>query len=68
MKLEIITPEEHLGEVLGDVNGREEEKSKRLRPREAAQLVHADVPSKRAVWICYDSSSFANERAEQVIR
>ncbi len=43
MKLEIITPEVHLGDVLGDVNGRRG-KVTEIEAREAAQIIHALVP------------------------
>jgi elongation factor G len=43
MKLEIITPEEYLGEVLGDINGRRG-RVKEIEAREVAQIIHADVP------------------------
>ncbi len=43
MKLEIITPEEYLGDVLGDVNGRRG-RVKEIEAREAAQIIRADVP------------------------
>jgi elongation factor G len=43
MKLEIITPEEHLGDVLGDINGRRG-RVKEIEAREVAQIIHADVP------------------------
>jgi len=43
MKLEIITPEEYMGEVLGDINGRRG-KVKEVEAREAAQIIHAEVP------------------------
>ncbi|OGV47169.1 MAG: translation elongation factor G [Lentisphaerae bacterium GWF2_57_35] len=43
MKLEIITPEEHLGDVLGDINGRRG-RVKEIEAREVSQIIHADVP------------------------
>jgi len=43
MDLEIITPEEHLGDVLGDVNGRRG-RVREIKVREAAQVIEADVP------------------------
>jgi len=43
MKLEIITPEEYMGEVLGDINGRRG-KVREMDAREAAQIIHAEVP------------------------
>ncbi|MBN1269407.1 MAG: elongation factor G [Kiritimatiellae bacterium] len=43
MKLEIITPEEFMGEVLGDINGRRG-KVREMEAREAAQIITADVP------------------------
>jgi elongation factor G len=43
MKLEIITPEEYVGDVLGDVNGRRG-RIRDIEAREAAQIIHAEVP------------------------
>ena len=43
MKLEIVTPEEHLGEVIGDINGRRG-RVREMRAVEAAQVIAADVP------------------------
>ncbi len=43
MKLEIITPEEHMGDVLGDINGRRG-RVKEMEAREVAQIIHAEVP------------------------
>ncbi len=43
MKLEIITPEEYLGDVLGDINGRRG-RVKEIEAREAAQIIRAEVP------------------------
>ncbi len=43
MKLDIITPDEFLGDVLGDINGRRG-KIREIEAREAAQIIHADVP------------------------
>jgi elongation factor G len=43
MKLEITTPEEHLGDVIGDLNGRRG-RIKEMEPQDAVQIVRADVP------------------------
>jgi elongation factor G len=43
MKLEIITPEEYVGEVLGDVNSRRG-RIRDIEAREAAQIIRAEVP------------------------
>lgn len=43
MKLEIVTPEEYLGDVLGDINGRRG-KVAEIEARESAQIVRAFVP------------------------
>ncbi len=43
MKLEILTPDEHLGEVIGDVNGRRG-RVREMHATEAVQAVQADVP------------------------
>ncbi|MBU0678131.1 MAG: elongation factor G [Verrucomicrobia bacterium] len=43
MALEIITPEEHLGDVLGDINGRRG-KVKEIVAEGAAQIITAEVP------------------------
>jgi len=43
MKLEIVTPEVHLGDVLGDVNGRRG-KVTEIEARGTAQIIHALVP------------------------
>jgi len=43
MKLEIITPEEYLGDVLGDINGRRG-RVREIEARDVAQIIRADVP------------------------
>ena len=43
MKLEIITPEEHMGDVLGDLNGRRG-RIKEMERRDVAHIIHAEVP------------------------
>ena len=43
MKLEIITPEESLGDVLGDISGRRG-RVKEIEARDATQIISADVP------------------------
>jgi len=43
MEMEVITPEEHLGDVLGDINGRRGQ-VREILAREGAQIIHADVP------------------------
>ena len=43
MELEVITPDEHLGDVLGDINGRRGQ-VREIVPHEGAQIIHADVP------------------------
>ena len=43
MAMEIIAPEEYLGDVLGDVNGRRG-RVREIEAREAAQVIRADVP------------------------
>ena len=43
MKLEIITPGEYLGDVLGDISGRRGH-VKEIEAREAAQIISANVP------------------------
>jgi elongation factor G len=43
MKLEIITPEEHLGDVMNDLNGRRG-RIREIEARDAVQIVHVDVP------------------------
>jgi len=43
MEVEVITPEEHLGDVLGDLNGRRG-RVREIEAQEAAQVIHADVP------------------------
>jgi elongation factor G len=43
MALEIVTPPDHLGEVLGDINGRRG-KVKDMTMRGDAQVIHASVP------------------------
>ena len=43
MALEIIVPDEHMGDVLGDLNGRRG-RIKEMNAAEAAQVVHAEVP------------------------
>ncbi|TAN38923.1 MAG: elongation factor G [Verrucomicrobia bacterium] len=43
MKVEIITPEEYVGDVLGDVNGRRG-RIRDIEAREAAQIIQAEVP------------------------
>ncbi|MFH0907777.1 MAG: elongation factor G [bacterium] len=43
MKVEIVTPEDHLGEVIADVNGRRG-RVKEMTAIDATQIVKADVP------------------------
>ncbi len=43
MKVEIVTPDEHLGDVIGDVNGRRG-RIKEMAAQEGAQVVHAEIP------------------------
>jgi elongation factor G len=43
MKLEIIAPDEHLGDVMNDLNGRRG-RIREIEARDGVQLVHADVP------------------------
>ena len=43
MKLEIIVPEEHLGDVMNDLNGRRG-RIREIEARESVQIVHVDVP------------------------
>jgi len=43
MKLEIITPEEYVGEVMGDVNSRRG-RIRDIEAREGAQIIRAEVP------------------------
>lgn len=43
MKLEIISPEEHLGDVMNDLNGRRG-RIREIEARDAVQIVHVDVP------------------------
>jgi elongation factor G len=43
MKVEIITPAEYVGDVLGDVNGRRG-RIRDIEKREAAQIIQAEVP------------------------
>ncbi len=43
MDVQIVTPEEHLGDVLGDVNGRRG-RVREIEAKEAAQIVSANVP------------------------
>jgi len=43
MKLEIIAPEENLGDVMNDLNGRRG-RIREIEAREGVQIVHADVP------------------------
>jgi elongation factor G len=43
MKVEIVTPDEHLGDVIGDVNGRRG-RIKEMVAQEGAQVIHAEIP------------------------
>ena len=43
MKLEVIAPGEHLGDVMNDLNGRRG-RIREIEAREAVQVVHVDVP------------------------
>jgi len=43
MKLEIIAPEEHLGDVMNDLNGRRG-RIREIEARDTVQIVHVDVP------------------------
>jgi elongation factor G len=43
MKLEVVAPGEHLGDVMNDLNGRRG-RIREIEAREAVQIVHVDVP------------------------
>ena len=43
MKLEIIAPDEHLGDVMNDLNGRRG-RIREIEARDSVQIVHVDVP------------------------
>jgi elongation factor G len=43
MKVEIIAPDEHLGDVIGDVNARRG-RIKEMVPQEGAQVIQAEIP------------------------
>jgi elongation factor G len=43
MKVEVITPDEHLGEVIGDINGRRG-KVREMEAREGSQIVRSEIP------------------------
>jgi elongation factor G len=43
MKMEIVAPDEHLGDVLGDLNSRRG-KIKEMVAQDGTQIIHADVP------------------------
>lgn len=43
MKLEVVAPAEHLGDVMNDLNGRRG-RIREIEAREAVQVVHVDVP------------------------
>lgn len=43
MKVEVLVPEEHLGEVIGDISGRRG-RIREMRAADAVQVVHAEVP------------------------
>ena len=43
MKLEVVAPSEHLGDVMNDLNGRRG-RIREIEAREAVQIVHVDVP------------------------
>lgn len=43
MKVEIVTPDEHLGDVIGDVNGRRG-RIKEMAAQEGVQIVQAEIP------------------------
>ncbi|MBI9019790.1 MAG: elongation factor G [Verrucomicrobia bacterium] len=43
MKLEIISPEDHLGDVMNDLNGRRG-RIREIESRDGIQIVHVDVP------------------------
>ena len=43
MELEVITPEEHLGDVLGDINARRGQ-VREIVAHEGGQIIHADAP------------------------
>ena len=53
MAVEVVTPEEYLGDVMGDLNSRRG-KIEGFSARKDAQVIKAHVPSIRNVWICYN--------------
>ena len=52
MKLEVVTPEENMGDIVGDLNRRRGQVNG-MDDRAGAKVVKAKVPFIRNVWICY---------------
>jgi elongation factor G len=54
MKVEINTPEEYMGDILGDVNGKRGQINE-MSDRGMAKIIQAHIPTLRNVWILYSS-------------
>jgi elongation factor G len=63
MSLEIVTPEEHMGDVLGDVNSRRGKVSD-MEARDNAQVIRADVPLAELFGYATDLRSLSKGRAD----
>lgn len=61
MEVEIVVPEEHVGDVIGDANGRRGE-VKKMEPRRRASVVTAEVPLARMVGYSTDLRSATQGR------
>ena len=51
MKVEVVTPEEYMGDVIGDLNSRRGQVQE-MSTRGNANVVDAMVPLSKYVWIC----------------
>jgi elongation factor G len=61
MKMEVITPEENMGDIVGDINRRRGQVND-MGDRAGAKTIKADVPLSN-VWLCYTLRTLSSGRA-----
>ena len=65
MDVEVITPEEHMGDVIGDLNSRRG-KISHLEPRANSTIIHANVPLARDVRL-RDGAAVADQGSRELL-
>ncbi len=67
MKVEVVTPEEYMGDVMGDLKSTSWYYSRYGRLLQLVKLLHAEVPLVRNVWLC-NRFAFMQLKDVQLIR